>query len=40
MVTYEEGAVDALRPDRVLLPEAEEDLWDDEYRELVVPAHR
>ncbi|PPS67307.1 hypothetical protein [Streptomyces tibetensis] len=40
MVTHDEGAVDALRPDRVLLlPEAEEDLWDDDYRELVVPAH-
>ncbi|MEU6474630.1 ABC-F family ATP-binding cassette domain-containing protein [Streptomyces massasporeus] len=39
MVTHDEGAVDALRPDRVLLlPEAEEDLWDDDYRELVVPA--
>ncbi|MDG9713592.1 ABC-F family ATP-binding cassette domain-containing protein [Streptomyces sp. DH10] len=40
MVTHDEGAVDALRPDRVLLlPEAEEDLWSDDYRELVVPAH-
>ncbi|MFD5335723.1 ABC-F family ATP-binding cassette domain-containing protein [Streptomyces hawaiiensis] len=40
MVTHDEGAVDALRPDRVLLlPEAEEDVWDDAYRELVVPAH-
>ncbi|EFL36502.1 predicted protein [Streptomyces viridochromogenes DSM 40736] len=39
MVTHDEGAVDALRPDRVLLPEAEEDLWSDDYRESVVPAH-
>lgn len=40
MVTHDEGAVDALRPDRVLLlPEAEEDLWSDDNRELVVPAH-
>jgi hypothetical protein len=33
------GAVDALRPDRVLLlPDAAEDLWSEEYRELVSPA--
>ncbi|MEU1571185.1 hypothetical protein ABZ519_08440 [Streptomyces collinus] len=38
IVTHDEGAVDA--PDRVLLlPAAEEDLWDDDCRELVVPAH-
>ncbi|WP_017625482.1 ABC-F family ATP-binding cassette domain-containing protein [Nocardiopsis chromatogenes] len=36
MVTHDEGAVDALRPDRVLLlPDADEDLWSEEYRELV-----
>ncbi|GAA4543768.1 hypothetical protein GCM10023097_17500 [Streptomyces collinus] len=43
MVTHDAGAVDALRPDRVLLlPEAEQDLWDDwddAHRALVVPAH-
>lgn len=43
MVTHDAGAVDALRPDRVLLlPEAEQHLWDDwddAYRALVVPAH-
>ncbi|WP_197093817.1 ABC-F family ATP-binding cassette domain-containing protein [Nonomuraea sp. SBT364] len=38
MVTHDEGAVDALRPGRVLLlPEAEEDLWNEDYRELVTP---
>jgi len=36
MVTHDEGAVEALRPDRVLLlPDGDEDLWNDEYRELV-----
>ncbi|MFF3445972.1 ABC-F family ATP-binding cassette domain-containing protein [Streptomyces sp. NPDC002667] len=36
MVTHDQGAVDALRPDRVLLlPDADEDLWSEEYRELV-----
>ncbi|MET7739275.1 ATP-binding cassette domain-containing protein [Streptomyces sp. NPDC005385] len=36
LVTHDEGAVDALRPDRVLLlPGADEDLWSEEYRELV-----
>ncbi|MFD8737321.1 ABC-F family ATP-binding cassette domain-containing protein [Streptomyces sp. NPDC059618] len=36
MVTHDEGAVDALRPDRVLLlPDADDDLWSEEYRELV-----
>jgi hypothetical protein len=36
MVTHDEGAIDALRPDRVLLlPDANEDLWSEEYRELV-----
>ncbi|MFG3352673.1 ABC-F family ATP-binding cassette domain-containing protein [Streptomyces sp. NPDC048001] len=39
MVTHDEGALDALRPDRVLvLPEADEDLWGEEYRELVALA--
>ncbi|PHQ51454.1 ABC transporter [Streptomyces cinnamoneus] len=36
MVTHDEGAVDALRPDRVLLlPDADEDLWSEDYRDLV-----
>ncbi|MFJ6102913.1 ABC-F family ATP-binding cassette domain-containing protein [Streptomyces sp. NPDC092359] len=36
MVTHDEGAIDALRPERVLLlPDADEDLWSDEYRGLV-----
>jgi ATPase subunit of ABC transporter with duplicated ATPase domains len=36
MVTHDEGALDALRPDRVLfLPDADEDLWKDDYRDLV-----
>lgn len=36
MVTHDEGAVDALNPDRVLLlPDGDEDLWNDGYRELV-----
>ncbi|MFF4345923.1 ABC-F family ATP-binding cassette domain-containing protein [Streptomyces sp. NPDC001530] len=36
MVTHDEGAIEALRPDRVLLlPEADEDLWSEEYLELV-----
>ncbi|MFD5328986.1 ABC-F family ATP-binding cassette domain-containing protein [Streptomyces sp. NPDC127092] len=36
MVTHDEGAIDALRPERVLLlPDAEEDLWNEGYRELV-----
>ncbi|MFB7631122.1 ABC-F family ATP-binding cassette domain-containing protein [Streptomyces sp. NPDC056149] len=39
MVTHDEGALDALRPDRVLLlPDGDEDLWSDEYRELVTLA--
>ncbi|MEU4275096.1 ABC-F family ATP-binding cassette domain-containing protein [Streptomyces tanashiensis] len=39
MVTHDEGAVDALRPERVLLlPDADEDLWSAEYRELVALA--
>ncbi|MEU4195269.1 ABC-F family ATP-binding cassette domain-containing protein [Kribbella sp. NPDC026611] len=36
MVTHDEGAIEALRPDRVLiLPDATEDLWSDEYLDLV-----
>jgi ATPase subunit of ABC transporter with duplicated ATPase domains len=36
MVTHDEGAIDALRPDRVLLlPDGDEDLWSDDYRELI-----
>ena len=36
LVTHDEGAVDALDPDRVLLlPDGVEDLWSPEYAELV-----
>ncbi len=36
LVTHDEGAVTALQPDRVLiLPDGVEDLWNDEYAELV-----
>ncbi|HEU4948351.1 MAG TPA: ABC-F family ATP-binding cassette domain-containing protein [Kribbella sp.] len=36
MVTHDEGAIEALRPDRVLLlPDATEDLWSADYQELV-----
>lgn len=36
LVTHDEGAVEALEPDRVLLlPDGDEDLWDHEYTELV-----
>ncbi|MCP9211375.1 ABC-F family ATP-binding cassette domain-containing protein [Streptomyces sp. NEAU-Y11] len=39
MVTHDEGAIDALRPDRVLLlPDADEDLWSEDYRDLVTLA--
>ncbi|MEU6508921.1 ABC-F family ATP-binding cassette domain-containing protein [Streptomyces sp. NPDC046942] len=39
MVTHDEGALDALRPDRVLfLPDAAEDLWSEGYRGLVTLA--
>ena len=39
LVTHDEGAVDALHPDRVLiLPEGVEDLWNDEYADLVALA--
>lgn len=38
MVTHDEGALRALRPDRVLsLPDADEDLWREEYLERVAP---
>ena len=36
LVTHDEGAVAALEPDRVLiLPDGVEDLWGDDYRDLV-----
>ena len=36
LVTHDAGAVQALDPDRVLiLPDADEDIWSDEYLELV-----
>lgn len=36
LVTHDEGAVQALNPERVLLlPDGDEDLWDDEYLDLV-----
>ncbi|MEU2711409.1 ABC-F family ATP-binding cassette domain-containing protein [Streptomyces sp. NPDC007205] len=36
MVTHDEGALDALRPDRVLLlPDADDELWSEDYRALV-----
>ncbi|MFI2764682.1 ABC-F family ATP-binding cassette domain-containing protein [Streptomyces echinatus] len=39
MVTHDEDAVDALRPDRVLLlPDADEDLWNEDYRDLITLA--
>ncbi|WP_214410171.1 ABC-F family ATP-binding cassette domain-containing protein [Sphaerisporangium fuscum] len=39
MVTHDEGVIDALRPDRVLLlPDADEDLWSEDYRDLVALA--
>jgi ATPase subunit of ABC transporter with duplicated ATPase domains len=39
LVTHDEGAVFALEPDRVLLlPDGDEDLWTDEYAELVALA--
>ncbi|MEU3075911.1 ABC-F family ATP-binding cassette domain-containing protein [Streptomyces laurentii] len=39
MVTHDEGAIDALRPERVLLlPDAAEDLWNPGYRDLVALA--
>jgi ATPase subunit of ABC transporter with duplicated ATPase domains len=39
LVTHDEGAVDALAPERVLLlPDGVEDLWNDDYRDLVALA--
>ena len=36
LVTHDPGAVQALGPERVLLlPDGEEDLWNDEYTDLV-----
>jgi len=36
LVTHDEGAVDALEPDRVLLlPDGDEDLWSPEYADLI-----
>jgi len=36
MVTHDDGAVDALNPERVLLlPDGDEDLWSETYRDLV-----
>jgi hypothetical protein len=36
LVTHDEGAVRALEPDRVLLlPDGDEDLWNDGYVDLV-----
>ncbi|GGR77202.1 hypothetical protein GCM10010236_34880 [Streptomyces eurythermus] len=37
-VTHDEGAIDALRPDRVLLPAAGEDLWSEGHRDLIALA--
>ena len=39
LVTHDEGAVHALEPDRVLiLPDGVEDLWNDDYADLVALA--
>ena len=39
LVTHDEGAVEALGPDRVLLlPDGDEDLWSEDYLELVTLA--
>ena len=36
LVTHDEGAVRALEPDRVLLlPDGDEDLWNEDYADLV-----
>jgi hypothetical protein len=36
LVTHDEGAVEALKPDRVLLlPDGTEDLWNPDYQDLV-----
>jgi ATPase subunit of ABC transporter with duplicated ATPase domains len=37
LVSHDVGAVDALNPERVLvMPDGQEDLWNDGYRELIV----
>jgi ATPase subunit of ABC transporter with duplicated ATPase domains len=39
LVTHDEGAVDALGPERlILLPDGVEDLWNDSYADLVALA--
>jgi ATPase subunit of ABC transporter with duplicated ATPase domains len=39
LVTHDEGAVEALNPDRVLLlPDGDEDLWSADYLDLVTLA--
>lgn len=39
LVSHDEGAVQALNPERVLLlPDGDEDLWSDDYRELITLA--
>jgi ATPase subunit of ABC transporter with duplicated ATPase domains len=39
LVTHDEGAVDALQPERlILLPDGVEDLWNAEYADLVALA--
>jgi ATPase subunit of ABC transporter with duplicated ATPase domains len=39
LVTHDEGAVDALEPERVLLlPDGDEDMWSSDYRDLVALA--
>ena len=39
LVTHDEGAVAALAPDRVvLLPDGDEDLWNDGYADLIALA--
>ncbi|MFT4188001.1 MAG: ABC-F family ATP-binding cassette domain-containing protein [Aeromicrobium sp.] len=39
LVTHDEGAVQALEPDRVLLlPDGDEDLWNDDYADLIALA--
>ena len=39
LVTHDPGAVEALRPERVIvLPDGVEDLWGDDYMEIVTLA--
>jgi hypothetical protein len=39
MVTHDQSAIEALRPERVLLlPDADEDLWSEDYINLVTLA--